>query len=411
MRFILPTTIRDPLILAGIGVFILGFFLATDLFFGSTTAFRDNPQEVTELAEVPDWTFQDYATYFRKVAEEKGGAYAFDVLKRAEISPNVDIHLLAHVVGDILYKQKGIEGIKICTPDFRNACSHSIVIGMLTEHGESSLPEIVATCKQAPGGKGAYTMCFHGLGHGVLAFNEYRLEKAVEMCKKTGTAQYNNREYIECVGGASMEMMAGVHDRDAWEKQRENYFEKDDPLAPCNATFMPAEVRPICYIHLTPHLFEAAGMSLGKPDPAYYARSFSYCDKISVTNISDRQACYGGFGKEFTVFAQERDVRNIGDMQEPALKRVREWCALAGDVKGERDCNAYALNSLFWGGENNPDASFTYCAIAPDPEQSRLCYELLAENISIYLGPERGRAVCMRIPLPYRNACLTGSAN
>ncbi len=408
-----PSTLRSLAPIAVLALFLGVIFLSSfSQNFPTMRNAEDAHPETEYLATVTDWKFQEYSTYFRKLAEDKGGEYAFEVLKRAKLSPNVDIHLLGHVVGDMLYKQQGIEGIKVCTPDFRNACSHSIVVGMLTEHGEGSLPEIVATCKQAPGGKGAYTMCFHGLGHGVLAFNEYRLEKAVDMCKKTGTPEYHDREYIECVGGASMEMMAGVHDRDAWEKEKGNYFKDSDPLFPCDAPFMPAEVRPICYIHLTPHLFEVAGMDLGKPDPAYYERSFSYCDKIPTSNVPDRQACYGGFGKEFVVFAQERDVRNIGDMKEPALARVREWCEFARDTTGEQDCNGYALNSLFWGGENNPDASFTYCAIAKNEEESRFCYEMLAQNISTYLGRGRaGQAVCARVPLPYRNICLSGPGN
>jgi hypothetical protein len=63
-------------------------------------------------------------------------------------------------------------------------------------------------------------MCFHGLGHGVLAYTEYDLEKAVDICKRTGTKQYNNEEYAECVGGAIMEIIGGgFHDPQKWAVQ------------------------------------------------------------------------------------------------------------------------------------------------------------------------------------------------
>lgn len=364
--------------------------------------------ELTELAGHPEWTFQDLSTYFRKLAEEKGAVYAFQVLLIAQIPPNTDLHLLAHVVGDVLYKQQGLEGIHVCTQDFRNACSHSVVIGFLREHGEGSLPEIVATCKKAPGGKGAYTMCFHGLGHGVLAFNEYHFDKAVEMCKKTGSKEYQEREYIECVGGATMEMIAGVHDRDAWKKQLTTYFKKSDPLYPCNADFMSPLVRPICYIHLTPYLFDRAGIDLGKPDPELYGASFAFCDLIPREQAQDRDACYSGFGKEFIVLAQDRDVRDIGSMKASQLTYVRSWCKLAGDEQGERVCNLSALGSLFWGGENNPEAAFTFCEIAEGQAQGE-CYSTLSSQISFYLsGDMRQRSLCERLPESFRQVCLGG---
>ncbi len=368
------------------------------------------PKDYSELKELDGATFssQEYFDYFRKLAEDKGGEYAFQVLLRAKLAYGTDIHLVAHVIGDVLYSQKGMEGIYACTQDFRNACSHSIVIGVLNEFGEGALDDIAATCRKAPGGLGAYTMCFHGLGHGVLAFNDYKFEDAVDMCKKTGTAEYHDREYIECVGGATMEMMAGVHDRAVWEKEVPNYLSDTDPLRPCDDSYMPAEVQPICYIHLTPHLFEVAGMNLGRPDPAYYAEAFSYCDRLPADAAANRTACFGGFGKEFVVLGQGRDVRDVGKTTEPLLREVREWCALANNEQGETDCNAYALSSLFWGGENTPDASFLFCQIAEGKQQVS-CYTQLADNIRYYFPDAAARtSLCERIPDEYRGRCTGG---
>lgn len=360
--------------------------------------------EVQELAGT-NWSFQKYSDYLRELSEKRGAEYAYEVLKRAAFPPGTDLHLLGHLVGDMLYKEKGIDGVRFCTPDFRNACSHSVVIGILNEHGEASLPEIADTCKRAPGGKGAYTMCFHGLGHGVLAYTGYDLKRAVPMCEKVGTEAYGKREYVECVGGTIMEMIGGVHDRQAWEKQVGTYFKESDPLYPCSADFMPAEVRQICYVHLTPHLFVAAGGDLGRMDPAIFPKAFSYCDALPENDLPLRSACYGGFGKEFTVIAQNRDVRDIGSMDEASLHNVRAWCALAGDTFGEGACNASALSSLYWGGENNPNASFTYCEIA-EGEARRACFEQLAFQVNYYaLDGKAKEALCARIPNEFRGRC------
>mgnify|MGYP001605253856 CR=1 FL=1 len=360
-----------------------------------------------ELKEVTgtNWSFQKYSTYFQQLADKKGAMYAYGVLRQVELPPVIDLHLLAHIVGDMLYKQKGLAGMKECTDEFRNACSHSVVIGYLREFGEGSLPEIAKTCKQAPGGRGAYTMCFHGLGHGVLAYTGYDLEKAVAMCKRTGTAEYNNREYIECAGGAVMEMTVGVHDRGVWEGQAPKYFIKGDPLSPCNADFMSPEVRPICYMHLTPELLKAAGSDLGILNPETFPTAMGYCEAIPKDDVEDRRACFGGFGKEYIMLASGHDIRDLGLTTEPGLRLMRAACAATPNVEGEANCNESALNSLYWGGENTPDASFTYCQIAEGAAQAT-CYAQLAGNISYYLaGTEKGRLQCAQLPNEYRAAC------
>jgi hypothetical protein len=389
---------------------VLGLVAVLTLCFGTAVlsgAARISYPEVRELKESGITSFVEMSGYFRELAQKKGAEYAFDVLLRADLPPDIDVHLLGHVIGNVLYQQQGIAGINTCTQDFRNACSHSIVIGILTEHGEGALQEIADTCKRAPGGKGAYTMCFHGLGHGVLAYTDYNLEKAVAMCKRTGTAEYKNREFVECVGGTIMEMIEGVHDVATWERESKKYFKESDPLYPCDADFMPDEAKSMCLVYLTPHLFTSAGLDLGRMDPALYPKAMSFCDALPEDAAELRDACYGGFGKEYIGLAQSRDIRNVGSMKEPALRKIREWCGTAGNPAGVTSCNASALASIFWGGENKPDASLLFCDIAPDELQKGMCYAQLSDTVAYYLsGDPRGRALCARMPDVLRQSCL-----
>ncbi|MBI5134421.1 MAG: hypothetical protein HZA81_03510 [Candidatus Taylorbacteria bacterium] len=359
----------------------------------------DSDALYAEAMEIPkDASFKDLSSYFSSLAEDKGALYAFEVLKRAPLPPNIDVHLLGHIVGDILYEQQGAEGILSCTDDFRNACSHTIVIGTLLEKGPESFGEIVELCKQAPGGPGAYTMCFHGLGHGVLAYNEYELPLAVKMCEKSGT---KGREYSECVGGTIMEMIGGVHDREMWLEKSKKYFKAEDPLYPCSADFMNEAARGMCYTYITPHLFVSAGGNLGNPLPADFKEAFTYCEPL--TN-GDRRACFGGFGKEFVVLAQNRDIRAIDRMSDEQLRRVYEWCSLAKPEDGKIDCMGSALSSIFWGGENDPKASLRFCELSPSDLQSS-CYDVLFGNASSYLSSEGRKAICAAVPEEYSQSC------
>ncbi|PIR83820.1 hypothetical protein COU18_02435 [Candidatus Kaiserbacteria bacterium CG10_big_fil_rev_8_21_14_0_10_51_14] len=349
-------------------------------------------------------SFQELSDRFTDLAEEKGAVYAYEILKRASLPPNTDLHLLGHVVGDELYKQKSVEGIADCTQDFRNACSHSIVIGTLGEFGNGALDAIREACKKAPGGSGAYTMCFHGLGHGVLAFNEYDFARTQEFCEKTGTEEYNNREYAECMGGAVMEIISGGgHDQKTWGEKRGTYLFREEPLSLCQDDFFDERTRAMCYTYITPFLFEAAGGNLGRPLPQDFERGFRFCAELPEGSIRDM--CFGGFGKEFLVLAQDRDVRRIEDMTQDQMLTVHSWCELAHDEVGTNECILSAMQSAYWGGENKPDAAILLCSVANEEYRER-CFESLAEEVGTYVEDvEYRKNFCSIIAPEYQDTC------
>ena len=332
-------------------------------------------------------SFQELSDRFKVLADVKGAPYAYEILRRADLPSNTDLHLLGHTVGDELYKQQGVAGIASCSQDFRNACSHSIVIGALNEYGgEEALKLVRDACLKAPGGNGAYTMCYHGLGHGVFAFYGYDLAKTVAFCKKTGTKEHHMQEYEECVGGAIMELgSGGGHDREAWLAARGKYFKSSNPLAPCSSSIMPSDVKDICYIYITPHLFEAAGGTLANPQPADFKKSFEFCDAIPSSQMAERTACFLGIGKELPVLALERDVRDLNDATDVQLDRMREWCRLAPNDEAYKACSGSILDSLFWGGENNPDVSVRYCSQAAEKTEVDGCFWRMFDQARIYV--------------------------
>lgn len=378
---------------------LLGFLALVLLFVNMVPV--SEPARYAEADTIGDGItdFQDLSKRFEDLATQKGGKYAFEVLQRASLPPNTDVHLLGHVVGEVLFSQKGIDGISDCTPAFRNACSHTIVIGAFTEFGgEAALGKIQESCKKAPGGPGAYTMCYHGLGHGVFAYYGYDIPHTVALCEKTGTTPYHNREYVECIGGMIMELMGGGgHDHGAWIASRKKYL-TSDPLAPCSTSLIPERVKDICYTYITPNLFEHAGADPIGPSPDQLKRSFSYCDKIAATSPTAREACFGGIGKELPVLAVQRDTRVLTAASDEELDQMHEWCRLAPHEEGFVACRNSILDSLFWGGENDPHAAVRFCGVAPAFEQKQ-CFEYLSGIAETYFeGIEQRNYLCELYP-------------
>lgn len=355
-------------------------------------------------------SFEEFSAEFKNIADEKGGAYAFEVMKQAPMPFALDTHLLGHVVGDILYEQEGIDGMKSCTHDFRNACSHTIVIGALLDFGEGAFEDIKQACYDAPGGKGAYTMCFHGLGHGVLAFNDYDFPKTVEMCDKFSTEKYYGREGVECFGGAIMEIIGGGgHNQELWFEKRPLYLNPADPFAFCQEDYLPEEYRPMCYNYMTPYSFEALGADMGRPDPSIYSQTFDYCAKIPLDQQASRDACYGGLGKEFIGIAGGRyfgpDARPDADQ----LQLMIDWCLLADEVDGQKACIYSTMDSLYWGGERPFEIALDYCSLVKTEDSlQQNCFTRLIQNVSDYIDDiSYYQEFCAAVPENYQVECKT----
>ncbi|MAF59417.1 hypothetical protein CL631_01055 [bacterium] len=362
--------------------------------------------EVKEL-EGNRMSFDELGEYFTDLTVKKGGTYGFEVLKRAELPPGTDLHFLGHFVGDELYRQEGVSGMSKCTHGFRNACSHAMVIGAMVEFGEGALPLVKEVCKDAPGGSGAYTMCFHGFGHGVFAYTGYNFEDTVKICSRTGTPEANNREFPECIGGAVMELLGGGgHDKELWEKAREKYLSKTEPRSLCEFSFMTDEIRPICYTYLTPHLFEFAGGDLGHLTEENYRDAFLYCDEIPISLEGDRLSCFGSLGKEFVVLAQNRDVRKIDQMTNTQLDKVYELCKITEDEAGQAACVRNAVQSLFWGGENDRGAAIRFCSLIYDDKNQFACFSELVGAVGYYIKDKSYyREFCSELPDGHIKGC------
>ena len=387
---------------------IAGFLMLGALVVGA----RAFAEPVSEAATIGQGvlSFDQLSDRFRTLADDKGAVYAFNILANASLPPDTDLHLLGHAVGEELYKQKGIDGIALCTEDFRNACSHAIVIGALNEFGpgDATIAKIRAACKLAPGGSGAYTMCFHGLGHGVFAYFGYDIPKAVAFCKRLGTPEYNNEEFPQCVGGMTMELVdGGGHDHDEWVTAQSKYLDPADPLSPCDRSIIPAETKSFCYIYLTPRLFLAAGAKLANPDPATFPQAMGYCSTIADSHLRD--TCYGSFGKEFIPLAASRDIRSIYQMSDDQYKTALSWCEMGGSAEANDACIGQEVASVFWGGENDPQASFRLCSLVTDPAAQKACYANLGQNIASYASGTARDALCDQLPTADQDKCKTAA--
>jgi hypothetical protein len=348
-------------------------------------------------------SFNEVSIYMEELAFQHGGVYAFDVLKYGTLPPNMDTHLIGHYVGDVLYQQEGINGMRYCDEAVGYACAHSVVINALLRDGPGVFEVINDVCASI-GLPGSYDMCFHGFGHGVLAYAEYDLPAAIELCERVGTEAYDYYEVEECLGGVVMEMRGGIHNPIVWAEKQADYLDPSNPLAMCEASYMPVYVRDMCYIYITPFIFDAVS-SADIPPPRVFADAMAWC--AVVRNADEREHCYAGFGKEYVGFVLGRDIRYLNEISPAQASQVHQWCAATEDAVGVTACVEVAAYSVYRSGSIGYTGAYTFCGQSRSVATANRCFESLFRSAAnFHSETEYLEAFCAAAPPGRDEQCL-----
>lgn len=166
---------------------------------------------------------QEQSKKLEEVAQVEGVEGAWQLIKdsfKGQSGSSGNIHDLAHLSGNLIYKEKGFEGLSICSADFAFGCYH----GFLDTAFKNDLSHLMdaqnACLKLGPPNSGPVASCIHGIGHGVASFHSVKdLRASLASCKNlTSGAEY-------CFDGVFMEFERSAP---------ENFYKVSDPLYPCN---------------------------------------------------------------------------------------------------------------------------------------------------------------------------------
>lgn len=136
-------------------------------------------------------------------------------------------HDMAHLVGQLLYKAYGFDGLSTCTPVFAFGCYHGLMeVAFDGDRGnEPKYKEdlLVAQdgCKQiGPETSPTYWSCIHGMGHGIATYRDHNLDLALKDCDSLASTVQTY-----CHDGVFMEFSISAP---------ENFYKKTEPIYPCN---------------------------------------------------------------------------------------------------------------------------------------------------------------------------------
>ncbi len=256
-----------------------------------------------------------------------GVAEAYLAFKNQYDNENFGVqHTVAHIIGELIYEKKGIEGLTICDSEFAFGCYHSFFGLALAENGTSVIQKLDAECVKKYGPLG--TGCQHGIGHGLVEYfgHDYGgLTKSLDACKLTTQMA----PLAGCTSGVFMEFNLStiLSDRGGISKTRD--FDPGQPYYPCNLIL--AKYKDSCY-------YEMAQWLNSIPD---FNDDFANIGRLcqGVESYENRISCYLGVGNV------------AGPSSNYEVEKAKEKCNSLPTKEGRIECLAGAS----WSFDANPD--------------------------------------------------------
>lgn len=291
----------------------------------------------------------------------------------------LDCHQEAHAIGKAAYELYGAKAFQEGNASCHSGYYHGVMEAFLAEKGTADLAlSLKEICENFPTQFGKFE-CLHGVGHGVLAYENYDLPKAIETCNLLNT----NYEQTSCYGGVFMENIVTAQGLGAIRGHGTKWTNKD-PQFPCNGISQNFDVQYQCYQMQT----------------SWMLTLFNYdFDKVAQECVKVRPdmvpVCFKSLGRD----AAGNTLRNLVKIVEicgkvPKTNNYYEQCAIG------------AVNVIvdFWGGGLTNQAS-GLCRLFVDSGK-RACYSGLAGRLNdVFNTLTERKNVCNTFEKDYQSLC------
>lgn len=270
------------------------------------------------------------------------------LLEEADGGYTIDCHDEAHVIGRRAFELYGAEVFEQGDPSCHSGFYHGAMESFLSSEGTDNLSEkITALCEQFDTTFGIFE-CLHGVGHGVMAYEDYALITSLEQCEEL------NSDFAirSCYSGVFMENVVAGQGNAAIEGHETTWVNEEDYHFPCNAVGDDYNRQYECYQMQTSWMLTLSGYDFRKVVP----------ECLNVPKHL-QQACFMSIGRD----AAGQTLRNP--------EKILEICELTETEENYRQCMTGGLNVIidFWGPklENQAD---DFCNTISSPTMQESCF-------------------------------------
>lgn len=281
-------------------------------------------------------------------------------------------HNRAHDAGRISYDIHGAEAFQRCEASCHSGCYHGATEAFFREHGTSDMAMKVAAICDEDLNRFFSHQCFHGIGHGLMAWADYDLPEALDACDTLPRYQDS------CHTGVFMEnIVGGLAD----EEGHVTEYLSDDPLFPCNS--VAEKYKQACYLNQTSRILQLF--------PGDFARVAEACGRAGPRH---QYTCFASMGRDVGGTHSSDPEKSIAECMHAPFGSPRTGC-LTG----------VAQNAL-WDPSGAPAAQ-ALCRMLEDTSEKRACYATIIERAGQILFEDDARAeFCGGVEEAYQEQCL-----
>lgn len=291
-------------------------------------------------------------------------------------------HQPAHRAGHIGYQLLGNKALIEYGPECQSGYYHGVMEAYFKDHGTENLKHSLDSLCPINQNSFFDHQCIHGIGHGLLAWTNYKLPEALKACDELP------RRADSCWTGVFMENLSAQIVKDpnlaaksvAESDVHTTKYLSDDPLYPCNA--VDAQYQDSCYFLQTSRMLQIFGQDFTKIALA--------CAKAPAIHQS---SCYASMG------------RDVGGRLTTDIPAQIKACGTIADENYKTQCLNGAVQNSFWD-PSGQTAARTFCQLLRNTAEKQACYNTIFERASQLIKNTTDLQIfCATIETPYTEQC------
>ncbi len=313
----------------------------------------------------------------RKYIVKHGPEAAIQVIKTTP----VDCHQRAHKVGRMTFQLRNNDAFKVMDSNCQSGYIHGMIEAFFDKNGTDNLQQHLALICKGVTNEFIAHQCYHGVGHGLMAFTDYDIPATLKDCDLLPTHQQS------CYSGAFMENVVGAIASDQAKSHPtamhfSNYL-SNDPLYPCNA--VEEKYANACYFYQSSRMLQIFGPDFGK-----IAAGCS-----SIPNANYQASCFGSMG---------RDVSNTYGDDYAAISTACSEPAIVS-AANRLFCIDGAAQDRFWDVSEQKQA-VSFCAALEEVDYKSHCYATIVGRARYLMKDIAG--FCSALEPAYAKSCSHG---
>lgn len=248
-----------------------------------------------------------------------------------------DCHNRAHDAGRIVYELDNKAAFTSCSAECHSGCYHGATEAFFRDNGTSDLIDNIDTICGNDLNMFFAHQCYHGIGHGLMAYHNYEILDALASCDQLPKLQQS------CYSGVFMENIVG-----GLAEEHQSEYLSEDPQFPCN--ILDEKYVPACYFYQSTRMTQLADYD--------FEIASSFCADAPELG---RPACFESLG------------RDIGAYNRTSVEGAIDTCLTAIPDQYRALCVRGSVQDYFWTPQGQSTA-LNYCKLLSNPDLKQVCY-------------------------------------